>query len=52
VARALTLMKAKLAGAAKGHNLLKKKADALQIKFRAILQKIVEVCLPHSRKYW
>jgi len=39
---ALTLMKAKLAGASKGHNLLKKKADALQIKFRAILQKIVE----------
>lgn len=38
-------MKAKLAGAARGHNLLKKKADALTIRFRAILARIVEVQL-------
>lgn len=36
-------MKAKLTGAARGHNLLKKKADALAIRFRAILARIVEV---------
>ena len=39
---AMTLMKARLKGAEKGHSLLKKKADALQIKFRAILKKIIE----------
>ncbi|OQR67979.1 V-type proton ATPase subunit D-like [Tropilaelaps mercedesae] len=39
---ALTLMKGRLKGAQKGHSLLKKKADALQIRFRAILKKIVE----------
>jgi len=38
----LTLMKTKLKGAHKGHSLLKKKADALQLRFRAILKKIVE----------
>lgn len=37
------LMKARLAGAHKGHGLLKKKADALQMRFRLILGKIVEV---------
>lgn len=39
---AMTLMTARLKGAQKGHSLLKKKADALQLKFRAILKKIVE----------
>lgn len=38
------LMKARLAGAHKGHGLLKKKADALQMRFRMILSKIIEVC--------
>lgn len=38
------LMKARLAGAHKGHGLLKKKADALQMRFRLILSKIIEVC--------
>lgn len=37
-------MKARLAGAHKGHGLLKKKADALQMRFRMILHKIIEVC--------
>lgn len=41
--RAQTLMKARLAGAVKGHSLLKKKAEALQMRFRQILAKIVEV---------
>lgn len=36
-------MKARLAGAQKGHGLLKKKADALQMRFRMILGKIIEV---------
>lgn len=35
-------MKARLAGAQKGHGLLKKKADALQMRFRQILGKIIE----------
>jgi V-type H+-transporting ATPase subunit D len=35
-------MKARLKGASKGHSLLKKKADALQLRFRMILKKIVE----------
>ncbi|KAH9396769.1 V-type proton ATPase subunit D [Tyrophagus putrescentiae] len=39
---ALTNMKARLKGAQKGHSLLKKKADALQLRFRMILRKIVE----------
>lgn len=37
------LMKGRLAGANKGHGLLKKKADALQMRFRMILGKIIEV---------
>lgn len=37
------LIKARLAGAQKGHGLLKKKADALQVRFRMILSKIIEV---------
>ncbi|KAJ8919247.1 hypothetical protein NQ315_003830 [Exocentrus adspersus] len=36
------LMKARLKGAQKGHSLLKKKADALQMRFRMILNKIIE----------
>lgn len=39
---ALTLMKARLKGAQKGHSLLKKKSDALTIKFRGILRKIID----------
>jgi len=39
---ALTIMKAKLKGAVTGHSLLKKKSDALTMRFRAILSKIVE----------
>ncbi|OXU17662.1 hypothetical protein TSAR_016054 [Trichomalopsis sarcophagae] len=40
--RAQMLMKSRLAGAQKGHGLLKKKADALQMRFRMILGKIIE----------
>lgn len=36
------MMKGRLAGAHKGHGLLKKKADALQLRFRLILSKIIE----------
>lgn len=36
-------MKLRLTGAQKGHGLLKKKADALQMRFRLILGKIIEV---------
>ncbi|KAI3385015.1 hypothetical protein SNEBB_001637 [Seison nebaliae] len=39
---ALAGMKNRLKAAQKGHNLLKKKSDALQIRFRLILKKIVE----------
>jgi len=39
---AQTLMKVRLKGAQKGHSLLKKKADALNLRFREILRKIVE----------
>lgn len=38
------MMKTRLKGAQKGHSLLKKKADALNFRFREILKKIVEVC--------
>lgn len=38
----LTIMKARLKGAQNGHSLLKKKADALSIKFRAIMKEIIE----------
>lgn len=40
---AQTLMKGRLKGAQTGHSLLKKKADALQMRFRLILGKIIEV---------
>lgn len=36
-------MKARLKGAQKGHSLLKKKADALNMRFRQILGRIIEV---------
>ncbi|KAF5302791.1 hypothetical protein FQA39_LY01971 [Lamprigera yunnana] len=36
------LMKSRLKGAQKGHSLLKKKADALQMRFRMILGKIIQ----------
>lgn len=36
-------MKSRLKGAQNGHSLLKKKADALQMRFRMILGKIIEV---------
>lgn len=39
---AQTAMKIRLKGAQKGHSLLKKKADALQFRFRQILKKIVQ----------
>ncbi|VDP40255.1 unnamed protein product [Heligmosomoides polygyrus] len=39
---AQTVMKTRLKGAQKGHSLLKKKADALNMRFRDILRKIVE----------
>ena len=35
-------MKARLKGAQTGHSLLKKKADALQLRFRSILKKIID----------
>jgi len=39
---ALTTMKLRLKSAKKGHSLLKKKSDALKLKFRKILKEIVE----------
>ncbi|XP_046848915.1 V-type proton ATPase subunit D-like [Xenia sp. Carnegie-2017] len=39
---ALTIMKGRLKGAQKGHSLLKKKADALTLRFRNILKDIIE----------
>lgn len=36
-------MKDRLAGANKGHSLLKRKAEALKMRFRVILLKIIEV---------
>lgn len=37
------MMKSRLRAAQKGHSLLKKKADALNVRFRSILGEIVEV---------
>uniref|UniRef100_A0A674MBB7 V-type proton ATPase subunit D n=1 Tax=Takifugu rubripes TaxID=31033 RepID=A0A674MBB7_TAKRU len=39
---AQTIMKARLKGAQTGRNLLKKKSDALSMRFRQILRKIIE----------
>lgn len=39
-------MKARLKGAQTGRNLLKKKSDALSMRFRQILRKIIEVSSP------
>ena len=38
----LAVMKVRLQGATKGHALLKKKADALTVRFRSILRQIIE----------
>mmetsp|Transcript_16506 Transcript_16506/g.40651 ORF Transcript_16506/g.40651 Transcript_16506/m.40651 type:complete len:280 (-) Transcript_16506:82-921(-) len=38
----LQQMKARLQGAAKGHSMLKKKSDALLVRFRALLQDILD----------
>jgi hypothetical protein len=40
---ALTVMKTRLKGAITGHSLLKKKSDALTVRFRAILKQITNV---------
>jgi vacuolar-type H+-ATPase subunit D/Vma8 len=40
----LQQQKAKLQAAKRGHELLKKKSDALSVKFREILGKILDVC--------
>uniref|UniRef100_A0A2K5HBD4 V-type proton ATPase subunit D n=1 Tax=Colobus angolensis palliatus TaxID=336983 RepID=A0A2K5HBD4_COLAP len=40
--QAQTIMKARLKGAQTGRNLLKKKSDALTLRFRQILKKIIE----------
>jgi len=39
---AQTQMKLRLKGAQKGHSLLKKKSDALTLRFRAVLKKIID----------
>lgn len=38
----LTIMKSRLKGAQNGHSLLKKKADALSMKFRQIMKEIID----------
>jgi len=40
---ALTTMKGRLKGATKGHSLLKKKSDALTLRFRAIVTKLKDI---------
>lgn len=44
-------MKTRLKGAQKSHSLLKKKADGLNLRFREILRKIVEVSLFFNDKF-
>lgn len=48
--RAQTIMKARLKGAQTGRNLLKKKSDALSMRFRQILRKIIEVSNEKRKK--
>lgn len=43
-------MKARLKGAQTGRNLLKKKSDALSMRFRQILRKIIEVSNEKRKK--
>ena len=38
----LAVIKSRLSGAVRGHKLLKKKADALTMRYRQILREIVE----------
>lgn len=47
--RAMAIIKARLKGAQKGHSLLKKKSDALTVRFRKILKSIIEVYLLCTR---
>lgn len=46
--RALTTMKQRLKGAQTGHSLLKRKAEALQRRFRDIVKKIQDVRRHHG----
>lgn len=46
----LQVLKAKLKGARKGHDLLKKKADALNLRFRAVLREIEDSKLSMGRE--
>ena len=52
--RALTGVKQRLKGAKMGYSLLKKKSDALTLKFRAVAKKIMEVRVARSglRNRW
>jgi len=45
-------MKARLKGAQTGRNLLKKKSDALTLRFRQILKKIIEVSKSEFSSVW
>jgi vacuolar-type H+-ATPase subunit D/Vma8 len=47
-----TLYKGKQVAAQKGYDLLKKKADALAVRLRALLKEIKEVCARCQDKYW
>ena len=48
----MAIMKTRLKGAQKGHCLLKKKADALTLRFRMILKKIIEVFMRQLVNLW
>jgi vacuolar-type H+-ATPase subunit D/Vma8 len=48
----MAIMKTRLKGAQKGHSLLKKKADALTLRFRMILKKIIEVFMRQLVNLW
>lgn len=45
-------MKLRLKGAKTGHSLLKKKSDALTLRFREVLKQIIKVRLAGSRGRW